>query len=113
MHMCRQIYYIKEFYEEKHPSGENIQEESARKQSRQKIRTYGCFGTLLHSIMTEESSEDFSEKLKEHINRIEKKILAGRSRRELQALHMAVRGTISGETIALWQLKYLFEGSVF
>lgn len=113
MHICRQIYYIKEFYEKKQSSGECIQEKDAQKQNRQTLRTYGCFGSLLHYFMPEEPSENFSEKLREHIDWIEKKILEGRSRMELQSLQMAVRGTISGESIALWQLKYLFEGSVF
>ncbi|MCI9319837.1 MAG: hypothetical protein HFH05_07135 [Lachnospiraceae bacterium] len=32
---------------------------------------------------------------------------------EIQPLQMAVQGILSSETIALQQLKYLFEGSVF
>lgn len=113
MHMCRQIYYIKELYDEKQPAGESIHELNTQKQSGQKIRTYGCFGTLLHFLMKEEPSEGFQEKVREKVNRIEKGILAGKSRMEIQPLQMAVQGIISGETIALQQLKYFFEGSVF
>ena len=113
LHMCRQIFYVKELYDEKQPSGESIQELNTQKQNRQKIRTYGCFGTLLHSLMKGEPTACFQENLREKVNRIEKRILAGKSRMEIQPLQMAVQGILSSETIALQQLKYLFEGSVF
>lgn len=113
LHMCRQIFYVKELYDEKQPAGESIQGLNAQKHGRQKIRTYGCFGTLLHSLMKGEPPACFQENLREKVNRIEKRILAGKSRMEIQPLQMAVQGIISCEAIALQQLKYLFEGSVF
>lgn len=108
MHICRQIYYIKELYEEKMTTGEN-----AKKHGSQKMRTYGCFGTLLNCLMTNEPSAGFQEKVKEKVNQIEKKILEGKSRMEIQPLQMAVQETISSKTIALQQLKYSFEGALF
>lgn len=108
MHMCRQIYYIKELYEEKQTAGGNT-----KNQSGQKMRTYGCFGTLLHYLTTKEPSADFQEEVRVKIDYIEKQILAGKSRMEIQPLQMAVQGTISSKAIALQQLKYSFEGALF
>lgn len=103
MHMCRQIYYIAQLYEKKETSGE----------SRQKARTYGCFGTLLSSLEDEGTSADLQKKVEERVARIEQKILAGRSRREIQPLTMAVEGVLGSKYIAVQQLKYSLEGTTF
>lgn len=99
MHMCRQIYYIKQLYDEKEIAGG----------SKQRTRTYGCFGTLLEDLMIEPSSIDFQKK----VDKIEEKILKGNSRIEIQALQVAVQGLVSKKSIAIQQLKYKFEGSTF
>ena len=103
MHICRQIYYLKELFKKEQLSGE----------SHQKTRTYGCFGALLQLLKEGEEPIGFQKKLEERVRQIEQNILAGRSRAEIQPLEMAVQGVIGSKNIDLQQLRYSFEGAVF